>query len=187
MESGSIKPDTGAELVLAYADLTMPNLAYLSLGSNVGARETHLRDAFVQLGTIGRVVAASSFYETEPVEVTDQAWFVNCAVALETSKTPQQLIAAILSIEKKMGRKRVHEKGPRSIDIDILLFNNEVVDSKDLTIPHPAMHQRRFVLEPLAEIAPDARHPVFKKTILELLDALPPGQEVKRGTARARD
>jgi len=158
----------------------MATLAYLSLGSNVGDREAQLRDAQAKLGSIYRVVAASSFYETEPVEFTQQPWFLNCAVAIETSGTPQQLMAAILRIEVEMGRRRVQKKGPRSIDIDILLFGSEIVESKELTIPHPAMQQRRFVLEPLAEIAPEAFHPVFKKTIRQLLDALPPGQAVRR-------
>lgn len=158
----------------------MPNLVYLSLGSNVGDRQVQLQDALAKLAAVGRVVATSSFYETEPVEFTQQPWFLNCAIALETNKTPEQLMAAILRIEEEMGRRRVQKKGPRSIDIDILLFDDTIVDSKELTIPHPAMHQRRFVLEPLAEIAPELLHPVLKKTIGELLDSLPPGQVVKR-------
>jgi 2-amino-4-hydroxy-6-hydroxymethyldihydropteridine diphosphokinase len=163
----------------------MPNLVYLSLGSNVGDREDQLREAITRLETEGRIVSISSFYETEPVDFTDQAWFLNCAVALATDKTPERLMAAILGIEREMGRQRVQNKGPRIIDIDILLFvgaftGDAILDSPELTIPHPAMHARRFVLEPLAEIAPEARHPVFKKTIRELLDALPPGQEVRK-------
>jgi 2-amino-4-hydroxy-6-hydroxymethyldihydropteridine diphosphokinase len=158
----------------------MPNLVYLSLGSNLGDRQVQLQDALAKLAAVGRVVATSSFYETEPVEFTQQPWFLNCAIALETNKTPEQLMAAILRIEEEMGRRRVQKKGPRAIDIDILLFDNTIVDSKELTIPHPAMHQRRFVLEPLAEIAPELLHPVLKKTIGELLDSLPPGQVVKR-------
>src|ERR1700678_4296412 len=154
----------------------MPNLVYLSLGSNVGDRETQLRDAQTRLGAAGRVAAVSSFYETEPVEFTQQPWFLNCAAALETDQTPQQLMTAILAIEEEMGRRRVQRKGPRSIDIDILLYGDEIVDSSDLTIPHPAMQHRRFVLEPLAEIAPEVLHPVLKKTIAELRDALTEGQ-----------
>lgn len=166
------------------ASATM-NLAYLSLGSNVGDRQAHLRDALTQLGAAGRIVAASSFYETEPVEFTSQPWFLNCAVALETSLPPQQLMTTILGIEEEMGRRRVQKKGPRSIDIDILIFvsgeaEDTIIDSRELTIPHPAMHQRRFVLEPLAEIAPELSHPIFKKTIRELRDALPIGQAVQR-------
>jgi 2-amino-4-hydroxy-6-hydroxymethyldihydropteridine diphosphokinase len=158
----------------------MPNLVYLSLGSNVGDRESQLRNAQTRLGSTGRVIAMSSPYETEPVEFTAQAWFLNCAIALEASETPQQLMSRILRLEEEMGRRRVRKKGPRSIDIDILLFGDEVITSPELTIPHPAMHQRRFVLEPLAEIAPEAFHPVLKKAIRDLLEALPPGQQVRK-------
>jgi 2-amino-4-hydroxy-6-hydroxymethyldihydropteridine diphosphokinase len=158
----------------------MPNHVYLSLGSNIGERETQLRKTAGRLKEVGRITVTSSFYETEPVEFTAQAWFVNCAVALETDLPPQQLMVAILSIEEEMGRRRTQKKGPRSIDIDILLFGDEVVDSAELTIPHPAMHERRFVLEPLAEIASDVVHPVLRKTVRELLDELPPGQMVRK-------
>ena len=158
----------------------MPQLAYLSLGSNVGDRVAHLRDAIARLESIGRVVSVSSFYETEPVEVTDQPWFLNCAVGLETALTAEQLMARLLQIEQERGRRRVQKKGPRTIDIDILLFDDLILDSPDVTIPHPAMQERRFVLEPLAEIAPEARHPASKKMIGELLAALPPGQVVRK-------
>ncbi|HVO60723.1 MAG TPA: 2-amino-4-hydroxy-6-hydroxymethyldihydropteridine diphosphokinase [Terriglobales bacterium] len=160
----------------------MPKTAYLSLGSNQGDRVANLRSAIGALQTLGRVVAESSFYETEPVEYTQQPWFVNCAVALETDKMPKQLLSAVLKIERQMGRRRSASvpKGPRLIDIDILLFGTAVVDTPELQIPHPAMHKRRFVLEPLAEIAPDARHPVLNRSIRELRDALPQGQTVRR-------
>jgi 2-amino-4-hydroxy-6-hydroxymethyldihydropteridine diphosphokinase len=158
----------------------MHKQVYLSLGSNVGDRAAQLNSAIGRLGTLGKVTAISSFYETEPVELTAQPWFLNCAVELDTEKMPRQLLAAILGIEKEMGRQRIQKKGPRTLDIDILLFGNSIVRTKGLTIPHPAMRERRFVLEPLAEIAPDVRHPVLKKTVRELRDALPPGQIVKR-------
>jgi 2-amino-4-hydroxy-6-hydroxymethyldihydropteridine diphosphokinase len=158
----------------------MPHLVYLSLGSNIGDREGHLREALTRLKASGHVVSVSSFYETEPVEFTDQAWFLNCAVALETTESPAELMVSILRIEQQMGRKLIQSKGPRLIDIDILLFDDAILDSPALTIPHPAMHERRFVLQPLAEIAAEAQHPVRKKTIQELLDALPAGQEVRR-------
>jgi 2-amino-4-hydroxy-6-hydroxymethyldihydropteridine diphosphokinase len=158
----------------------MASLAYLSLGSNVGDRGAQLHDAVARLSAAGRVTAVSSFYETEPVEFTEQPWFLNCAVALQTNQTPPQLMAQILEIEQEMGRKRLQSKGPRTIDIDILLFDNEIVNSPEVTIPHPAMHERRFVLEPLAEIAPEAKHPLLHKTIRGLRDALPPGQAVRR-------
>lgn len=158
----------------------MSNLFYLSLGSNVGDREGHLLQAIGRLREHGLYVALSSFYETEPVEVTDQAWFLNCAVALQSPESPAQLMADILRIEKAMGRQRVQKKGPRTIDIDILLAGDTIMYAPDLTIPHPAMAERRFVLEPLAEIAPQARHPVLKKTVRELLDGLPAGQTVRK-------
>ena len=158
----------------------MQSLVYLSLGSNVGDREAQLREALSRLTIAGRVAAVSSFYETEPVEFTKQPWFLNCAVALETGQTPQQLMASILLIEEAMGRRRTQKKGPRTIDIDILLFGDTVLDSPEVTIPHPAMHERRFVLEPLAEIAPEVRHPVLGKTIVALRDALPAGQAVRK-------
>jgi 2-amino-4-hydroxy-6-hydroxymethyldihydropteridine diphosphokinase len=158
----------------------MPHLVYLSLGSNIGDRETHLREAIQRLQSLGRVQSISSEYETEPVEFTDQAWFLNCAVALETSSTPTQLMQQLLEIERAMGRKRLQKKGPRTIDLDILLFGDELVNTVALTIPHPAMQYRRFVLEPLAEIASDVIHPVLKKTIQQLLEDLPPGQKAHK-------
>ena len=158
----------------------MSNLVYLSLGSNVGDRAANLHSAIDRICAFGKVVAVSSFYETEPVEFTAQAWFLNCAVALDTETTPRQLLDAILEIEQQMGRRRTQKKGPRILDIDILLFGNLVLDDSGLTIPHPAMHERRFVLEPLAEIAPNAQHPVLKRTIRQLRDALQPGQAVRK-------
>ena len=158
----------------------MKQVAYLSLGSNLGDREQNLRGAIRQASALGRLVAVSSFYETEPVEFTDQPWFLNCAIALETTAQPAQLMPELLRIEHEMGRQRVVKKGPRSIDIDILLFADVVLNTPELTIPHPAMARRRFVLEPLAEIAPELRHPLLGKTVRELLAELPPGQTVKR-------
>jgi 2-amino-4-hydroxy-6-hydroxymethyldihydropteridine diphosphokinase len=155
-------------------------IVYLSLGSNVGDRAANLNKAIERLRALGEVVAVSSFYETEPVEFAAQPWFLNCAVQLDTGKMPKQLLAGILDLEQQMGRRRTREKGPRVIDIDILLFGSSVVETKGLSIPHPAMHQRRFVLEPLAEIAPDVRHPVLKRTVRELRDNLPPGQAVRK-------
>ena len=158
----------------------MHKIVYLSLGSNLGDREANLRTAIEKLGEFGNIAAISSFYETEPVEVTAQPWFVNCAVKLDTEKMPRQLISAILALEQSMGRQGKQQKGPRTIDIDVLLFGSSVIEIPSLTIPHPHLHERRFVLEPLAEIAPDARHPIFKRSMRELRDALPPGQTVRK-------
>ena len=158
----------------------MRKTVYLSLGSNLGDRAANLRAATDSLAALGEVLSVSSFYETEPVELTSQPWFLNCAVALATDKMPRQLLGSLLNIEQSMGRRRLQPKGPRIIDIDILLFGNSVVDTGALTIPHPAMHERRFVLEPLAEIAPEVRHPVLKRTVREMRDLLPPGPPLVR-------
>lgn len=158
----------------------MRDLAYLSLGSNLGNRAANLATAVQRIASTGTVRVVSSLYETEPVDVTDQPLFLNCVVALETDYTPRGLLEGLLAVEKDMGRKRTRDKGPRIIDIDILLYGDLVIDELGLKIPHPAMQQRRFVLEPLAEIAPSVCHPLLKKTAREMLAELPAGQAVRR-------
>ena len=156
-------------------------IVYLSLGSNLGDRQANLRNAIGRLLDLGYVQEVSSLYETEPVEFTEQPWFLNCAVAVRTELIPREFLAGILEIERSMGRQRTQPKGPRIIDIDILLYGAAHIKTPTLTVPHPAMAQRRFVLEPLAEIAPEVKVPLLKKAVRELLDSLPKsGPKVKK-------
>jgi 2-amino-4-hydroxy-6-hydroxymethyldihydropteridine diphosphokinase len=149
---------------------------YLGLGSNIGDREGHLRAAIERLQGVRRV---SPIYETEPVDYTAQAWFLNVVVEAETDLFPMQLLARTARIEREMGRVRTIAKGPRTIDIDILLYGSSVVQSEKLMIPHPRIAERRFVLAPLADLAPELRHPLLGRTIRELL-AEAPQQIVRR-------
>ena len=147
---------------------------YLSLGSNLGEREANLRAAIERLAAPDvRVVRTSPVYETEPVDYIHQRWFLNLAVEAETSLFPMELLARIGKIERTLGRVRKVAKGPRTIDIDILLYGQAVVRSATLEIPHPRMAERRFVLAPLADLAPGLRHPVTHKTVREMLAAAP--------------
>jgi 2-amino-4-hydroxy-6-hydroxymethyldihydropteridine diphosphokinase len=154
--------------------------AYLGLGSNLGDRESNLREALERLEAAGiRVTHRSSIYETEPRDLRDQPWFLNAVVEVETDLFPLQLLARIQNIEREMGRRRVTPKGPRNIDIDILFYGRSVIATADFQVPHPRIGERRFVLEPLSEIAPEFRHPVTGKTAREMLAALDP-QGVRR-------
>jgi 2-amino-4-hydroxy-6-hydroxymethyldihydropteridine diphosphokinase len=147
---------------------------YLSLGSNMGDREASLRAAIERLSAPDlRVLRASPVYETEPVGYTAQCWFLNLVVEAETTLLPMQLLSRIGRIERALGRVRTMPKGPRTIDIDILLYGDAVVRRATLEIPHPRMAGRRFVLAPLADLAPDLRHPVTHRTAREMLDAAP--------------
>ncbi len=157
-------------------------LAALALGSNLpsafGEPADNLREALRRLGNLGTVTAVSSFHTTEPVGYRDQPHFVNAAALLEMALEPLELLWAVLAIERDMGRDRTNtpSKGPRIIDLDVLLYENSggslVLNDPELVLPHPAMHERLFVLEPLAEVAPNAIHPRTQKTVTQLRDAL---------------
>jgi 2-amino-4-hydroxy-6-hydroxymethyldihydropteridine diphosphokinase len=150
-------------------------LAYIALGSNLGDREGTLSRAIEKLGGLGEVVARASLYDTEPVGYHDQPAFLNTVVALETELEPLSLLRGLLAIEVQMGRDRSRStpKGPRTLDLDLLLMGERVVADPELTLPHPALSQRRFVLAPLAEISPLLRHPVSGKTMADLLAEQP--------------
>jgi 2-amino-4-hydroxy-6-hydroxymethyldihydropteridine diphosphokinase len=150
-------------------------IAYIALGSNLGDREAIVAAATDRLDRLGRVVACSSLYETEPVGYLDQPAFLNAALALETELEPLPLLHALLSIERELGRDRSRglPKGPRTLDLDLLLLGDAIVAGEELTLPHPALARRRFVLTPLAEIAPHLRHPQLKQTMTDLLAQLP--------------
>ena len=148
---------------------------YLSLGSNLGDREGNLRKAVERLASGDvRVLRSSRIYETEPVGYQDQGWFLNQVVEAETALFPMQLLTRTGRVERELGRRRTVPKGPRTIDIDILLYGAARVATVRLEIPHPRMAERRFVLAPLAELAPLLRHPVTHRTVREMLESAPP-------------
>lgn len=150
------------------------SLAYIGLGSNLGNREMTLAASIERLINSSKVnvTKISDLYETKPVGGPPQPDFLNAVLEMNTSLQPEELLVRLQEIERYLGRKRKIKWEPRTIDMDILLYEDSVIDSADLKIPHPLMHTRRFVLLPMSQIAPDLRHPTFNKTIIELLDEL---------------
>jgi 2-amino-4-hydroxy-6-hydroxymethyldihydropteridine diphosphokinase len=164
----------------------MPVIAYIGLGSNLGDRERNVLQAVELLAASVQVTAVSSLYCTEPVGRGDQADFINAAVQIGTTLSAAELLSLCRSIEDRMGRSRDERWGPRTIDLDILLYGDAVLDLPGLVVPHPRMAGRRFVLEPLAEIAPQAVHPRLRRTAAQLLQDLPDPHRVMRcGTGGA--
>jgi len=165
-------------------DFYKMHIVYLLLGSNRGNKTALLEKAVERLASISlKPVFSSSFFESEPWGFNAEEWFLNMAVLIETNLSPEDLMSQILNIEKELGRVRGSLKEgyeSREIDIDILLYDNLVIDSEFLSIPHPRMHLRKFVLEPLMEIAPNIEHPVFCNTIKELYNICPDNSIVKK-------
>jgi 2-amino-4-hydroxy-6-hydroxymethyldihydropteridine diphosphokinase len=148
-------------------------IVYIGIGSNLGKREENcLRALQLISAKAGSIKRQSSMHETQPWGMEDQPKFINMAAEVETGEEPQRLLEILKKIEKEMGREQTFRWGPRTIDLDILFYDDLVMDTPDLRIPHPLMYQREFVLRPLSEIAPDKVHPVLKKTVRELLSEL---------------
>jgi 2-amino-4-hydroxy-6-hydroxymethyldihydropteridine diphosphokinase len=158
-----------------------PEIVFLSLGSNVGDRGKNLRTAVAALPELGvRIKKVSSIYETEPVDLLEQPWFLNCVVEGETAVPAATLLKDLRHLEKRMGSKKLVARGPRLIDLDILIYGRQTIDSPELQVPHARMHLRRFVLAPLAEIAPDLMHPSWSGTASQLLGAIDDKSAVKK-------
>jgi 2-amino-4-hydroxy-6-hydroxymethyldihydropteridine diphosphokinase len=154
--------------------------AYLGLGSNMGDKRAYLRQALDRLSLVCAVKKVSSLYVTEPVGNKEQNWFLNAAAHIDCEQPPTDLLSLLLAIEHDLGRVRSAKNAPRTIDIDLLFYDDLVLDSEDLAVPHPRLHERRFVLAPLAEIAPDLMHPVLGRSIQQLADTHESDERVER-------
>jgi 2-amino-4-hydroxy-6-hydroxymethyldihydropteridine diphosphokinase len=148
-------------------------IAYIGLGANLGDRMTALQMAIQRLKTLGEIVGVSSLYETEPVGYLEQPSFLNAVVALDSALAPADLMDALLGIERDLGRARSFPNAPRTLDLDLLMVDDVILDTPELILPHPRLHERAFVLVPLAEIAPQLAHPGSGMSMRELLHTLP--------------
>jgi 2-amino-4-hydroxy-6-hydroxymethyldihydropteridine diphosphokinase len=160
----------------------MGNIAFIGIGSNVGDKIRNCRQAINEISQFreNALLAQSSLYRTEPIGYTEQDWFINCVIKIETSSSAPQLLRVLEGIEKSMGRERTIKWGPRTIDLDILFFNDEVIQLEGLTVPHPEVQNRAFVLIPLREIARDYVHPSLKKSISQLAADLKDGGGIQK-------
>ncbi|MCH7551973.1 2-amino-4-hydroxy-6-hydroxymethyldihydropteridine diphosphokinase [Patescibacteria group bacterium] len=153
-------------------------IAYIALGSNLGDREKYLRKAVKEITKENEILAYSSLYETEPVGYKNQGWFLNAVIKIQTSLSAEQLLQSLLTIEKKLERTRIIKNGPRTIDLDMLFYDSEIIQVDDLEIPHPRLQDRSFVLIPLNEIAAQFIHPRLQKTVSNILSELQDQNEV---------
>lgn len=153
--------------------MTESAACYIGIGSNMGDRQAYCKEAVRRLSQFPKtsLTSVSSLYETAPLECTDQDWFINCVAAICTELSPHELLLACQEVEQSLGRKRTVRYGPRTIDLDILFYGDRIIQEVELVIPHPKLHERRFVLEPLTEIAPDLKHPLLRKTAVQILKA----------------
>jgi 2-amino-4-hydroxy-6-hydroxymethyldihydropteridine diphosphokinase len=160
----------------------MRHIAYIGIGSNIGDKVGQCERAISEILKVDRhkLLARSSFFKTQPIGYKDQDWFINGVIKIETDLNPHELLKDLKAIESKLGRVETFRWGPRFIDLDLLFFDHEEIKTEDLCVPHPHLHKRQFVLIPMAEIDRDFIHPVFKRTIQDLLDNLQEDQGVEK-------
>ncbi len=149
------------------------HIAYVGIGSNMGNREENIQNAIKKIGTVAAtVIKVSKIYETKPVGYSEQGDFLNCVVEIQTLIKPEELLLELLNIEEELKRKRTIKWGPRTIDLDVLLFDDEILSNENLIVPHPKMHERLFVLQPLCDLAPYKLHPILRRRIIDLKEKL---------------